>query len=268
MRTQETFSLLQSAKEIRVAIKSDGERIGGMLNEQQPLPVEEGEPAFDYRKHMQHLDHQLSLAADDVAASEDELVAEQIRIVRLQSDRDEIANVNYDMLVAARQGLESLYKRGGFELAHVSGKTPKVPDQLIEQLGQTVKLFRQPAVQPRSLKVEGFSVDLGAVADSLETGAADLRGALDRLEAARKVAEGLLVTKRKKIEVLRRTILWVGRTTEGLFHLAGEDDLADRIRKSTRRPARASEVPAEAPPAGSDDEPPSEHQASASPTAS
>ena len=93
----------------------------------------------------------------------------------LQSDRDELAGVNYDMLVAARQGLESLYKRGGFELAHVSGKTPKVPDQLVEQLGQTVKLFRQPAVEPRSLKVAGFSVDFGVVADTLESGAAELQ---------------------------------------------------------------------------------------------
>jgi hypothetical protein len=76
-----------------------------------------------------------------VAVAEDELVAEQIRIARLQSDRDELANVNYDMLVAARQGLESLYKRGGFELAHVSGDTPRGPGKLVEQLGQTVKLF-------------------------------------------------------------------------------------------------------------------------------
>jgi hypothetical protein len=248
MRTQETFGLLQSAKEIRVAIDSDGDRVGGLLNEQHPLPVEEGEPAFDYRKHMQHLKHQLNLAADDVAASEDDLVAEQIRISRLQSDRDDLVTVNYDNLVAARQGLESLYKRGGFELAHVAGKTPEVPDQLVEQLGQTVKLFRQPAVEPRSLKVEGFSVDLGAVADGLETGAVELRGVLDGLEGARKTAEGLLVIKRKKIEVLRRTILWVGRTTEGLFHLAGEDDLADRIRTSTRRPLRPSEEPADEPP--------------------
>jgi len=268
MRSQETFSLLQSAKEIRVAVETDGDRVGGLLNEQHPLPVEEGEPAFDYRQHMRHLVHQLELAADETIVAEDDHSAQKILVSRLQDERDEVVDVTYDKLVSARQGFESIYKRGGFEMAHVSGNTPRVPDKLIEQLGQSIRLLRQPVVAPRGLKVEGFSVDLGAVADSLETGAADLRGALDRLEGARKVSEGLLVTKRKKIEVLRRTILWVGRTTEGLFHLAGEDDLADRIRKSTRRPARPSEVPAEPPPAGSDDEPPAEHQASAPSTAS
>ena len=33
MRTEETYSLLQSAKEIRVAIETDGERIGGASGE-------------------------------------------------------------------------------------------------------------------------------------------------------------------------------------------------------------------------------------------
>ena len=54
-------------------------------------------------------------------------------------------------------------------------------------------------------------------------------------------AEGTLVIKRKAIEVLRRTLLWVGRTAEGLFHLADESELAERIRTFTRRPLRRSE---------------------------
>jgi hypothetical protein len=256
MRSQETLSLFKSAKEIRVAIDADGERIGGLLNETNPLPVPEGEPTFDYRLHFQHLSHQLDVAVGDTELTEDQHSAQLIRVARFQSERDETVKSGYDTLVWARQGLESLYPNGGFELGFLKGKTPEVPDKLLEQLGQTVKLLREPAVDLREVKVRGFSADFGEVASELETEVASVQGALDRLGRGRKDAEGTLVVKRKAVEALRRTLLWVGRTTEGLFHLAGESELAERIRKSTRRPPRPSEEePApEPPPPG---EPPS-----------
>ena len=80
------------------------------------------------------------------------------------------------------------------------------------------------------------------------------------MDAANKEAEGTLLAKREAVDVLRRTVIWVGRTTEGQFHLAGEDELAERIRTSTRRPIRSSERTEEPAP----DSPASESQASES----
>ena len=271
MRSRETYHLQQSAREIRVALVTDGDRVGGLLNEQHPLPVGEGEPAFDYRLHIEHLVAQLDSAGDDAVVAEDQHSRQQIRVSRSKLERDDVAKDGYGQLVAARGGLESLYERGGFELAFVSGKTPTVPDQLQEQLGQTVKLLQQPAVEPGELRAQGFSADFGEVADGLESRRLELRDAIDGLDAERKVAEGTLVAKQKAIDVLRRTVLWVGRTAEGLFHLAGEEELADRIRTSTRRPPRPSEQAAEEPnaeEAGSSDEPAPEAEASATPTES
>ena len=245
MRSKEAASLFKAAKEIRVAVLTDGDRIGELLNEQNPLPVVEGEPVFDYCKHMQHLVHQLDQATDEVVGAEDAHSARLIRLSRFQGERNASVDVHYGKLVTARDGLESLYKRGGFELGFLSGDTPRVPEQLYEQLVQTVKLLREPVVEPRRLKARGFSVDLGTVATDLETDMPALRTAIDRADEARKQAEGSLVAKRKALVKLRRTILWVGRTAEGLFHLAGEDDLAERIRSSTRRPLRPSEQAAD-----------------------
>jgi hypothetical protein len=249
MRSQETLSLFKSAKEIRVAIDADGERIGGLLNEIHPLPVPEGEPTFDYRRHFEHLAHQLDMAVGDTELAEDEHSARQIRVARFQSERDDAVKSGYDTLVWARQGLESLYPNGGFELGFLKGDTPRVPDRLLEQLGQTVKLLREPAVDLREVRVRGFSADFGEVASELESEVAAVQAVLDRLGRANKDAEGTLVAKRKAIEVLRRTLLWAGRTAEGLFHLAGESELAERIRKSTRRPPRPSEPEPTAEPA-------------------
>lgn len=241
MRSQEAKFLFRAAKEIRVAVVTDGGRVGERLNEQRPLAVMEGEPAFDYCKHMKHLVFQMDSAVDDVAGAEDEHSAQLIRLSRFQRERNTSAGVNYRKLVSARDGLEGLYKGGSFELGSLSGDTPRVPEQLYEQLGQTVKLLRQPVVEPPEPKATGFSVDLDSVATDLESEMPELRTLIDRVDGARKQAEGTLLIKRKALVELRRTILWVGRTAEGLFHLAGEDELADRIRSSTRRPLRPSE---------------------------
>ena len=91
MRTQEAFSLMKSAQEIAVAIETDGDRIGGVLNEQSPLPGVEGEPVFDYRRHMQSLLLQLESAKDRMVETEDEHAARLIRVARRKSERDEVA---------------------------------------------------------------------------------------------------------------------------------------------------------------------------------
>jgi hypothetical protein len=235
------YTLMQSAREIKVALVGDGDRIGGLLNEKHPLPVEEGEPVFDYRQHMRALDNQLDVAVAGAAVAEDTHSDEQIRTSRLQQERDAVAGRGYGKLVSARQGLESVYERGGYELAFLSGATPKAPRRLCEQLGQTVKLLRRPAVERRGVKVQGFSVDFDAVADDLDAEEKDLRAALDGVDAVKKRAEGTMVVKNEALDVLRRTVIWVGRTTEGMFRLAGEDGLADRIRTATRRPSAGPE---------------------------
>ncbi len=266
MRTQEMFHLMQSGKEIRVALDTDGDRIGGLLNETVPMPVDEGEPSFDYRLHMKHLERQLGSALDHAVEAEDKHAKSLIRVSRLKGERDDSVNANHGKLVATRQGLESLYESGGFELAHVSGDTPRIPDKLLEQMGQTASLLRAPAVEPRQLKVEGFAVDLETVADNLESEVPDLRAKIGRFDRARKRAEGTKVAKDKALKALRRTVIWVGRTTEGLFYLAEEDELAKRIRSTTRRPQRPSEkaaAEASAEEVGSTDEPTSEPQTQA-----
>lgn len=246
MRTQETFALLQAAEEIRVALTIDGERIGGLLNERYPPPVIDGEPLFDHPKQMRHLLHELDSSESALIAAEDGYMSQQVVVSRLQSDRDEAVDVNYRKLIAVRQSLDGLHgDKSGFEMALVSGKTPRSASRLLEQLAQSVTLLQQPAVEPREARVAGINVDPAAVAADLESAMATLRDVAGRLREGRKRAEVLLVAKRKVIAEFRRTILWAGRSAEGLFHRAGESELAERIRSSTRRPLRPSE---EAPP--------------------
>ncbi len=52
--------------------------------------------------------------------------------------------------------------------------------------------------------------------------------------------------KNRMLEEHKDTFLWTARTLEGYYRLAGEDELADRIRPSSRRRGlRAVDVEAE-----------------------
>ncbi len=243
MRTLAAFALLQGAKEIRVALIAAGIRIATLLTERHPPPVVDGEPLFDYHKQVQHLIYELETSESGVVAAEDAHMKEEVRVSRLRTERNQQFKDNLEKLVAVRQGFDGLQgDKGSFETVFVSGKAPRSPKRLMEQLTQSVVLLNDPAVEPRGFKVTGFNVDYSAVSEDLETGRQELSTTVDRLDEESKRAEGTMLTRRKAIDELRSTVIWAGRSAEGLFERAGEDELAKRIRTSTRRPLRQSEA--------------------------
>ncbi len=242
MRTQLAFALLLGAKEIRVALVAAGLRIAALLTERHPPPEVDGQPLFDYGRQVQHLIHELETAESGVIAADDAHTKQVVRASRLRTERDDKAKQSYDKVLAARQGFDGLQGvEGGFEAIFVSGTSPRLPRRLLDQLGQSVVLLNDPAVEPRTLKVAGFNVDYSEVAGDLESERLELGDAIDRLDAQNKRAEITMLARRQAIEELGSTVIWAGRSAEGLFERAGEHELAKRIRSSTRRPLRPSE---------------------------
>ncbi len=241
MKLQETYDLMRSANEIRLALETDGDRIGELLNEKHPEPAGEGDPVFDHRAQMRHLVHQLDSALDQVVIAEEKHSIRRIRFARTQRERDALVLTNHNKLVTTRDALESIFPHGSYEMAFVVGKTPRVPFKLLEQLQQSADLLRRPAVAPLTARTPNAHFDFEGEAAYLEAGIPELRALIDQANTLRKKTEGQQLIRRKAIDQLHRTILWVGRTAEGLFHLADESELAGRIRSSTRRPKRPSE---------------------------
>ncbi|MCP3961539.1 MAG: hypothetical protein GY719_27170 [bacterium] len=68
----------------------------------------------------------------------------------------------------------------------------------------------------------------------------DLSTTLDQLDEEEKRADGTMLARREAIDELNSTVVWAGRSAEGLFLRAGEEELAKRVRSSTRRPPRPS----------------------------
>ncbi len=106
--------------------------------------------------------------------------------------------------------------------------------------------FEQPILEFGASEFEGFTVDPKGAARGLKTKVTRLRGVSDEQRRLNREAQESRKVKNRKLEEHKDTFLWTARTLEGFYRLAGEDELADRIRPSLgRRGLRAVDVEAE-----------------------
>ncbi len=239
MRRIEVSRRLGSLEEVQASLAAHRGRIGGNLDAQRPASPETG---FSYQVMFDHMASELTNVESQLVQAEDQHVRQLVKISRLRRGRDQGASDVYDKQTAARGILAHLYgKDRDFEVAAVSGKTPQSSRSLAEQVDQTVKLLRDPEGDEPSQKVAGVGVDFGAMADDLENGQKQLIEVRAELVQATKEADGTRQSTARVIKEFDRVFFWIARSLEGLFRLAGEEALADRIRTSARRVSRRRE---------------------------
>ncbi len=245
MRRVEVSRRLGSVDEARASLGAHRDRIGDKLDFERPASPETG---FSYQAMFDHLDGHLAQVQSQLVEAEDEHVRQLVAIRQLRQQRDQGVTAVYDKQTAARGILKHLYgKEHSFQVAAVSGKTPQSPRKLAEQVDQTVKLLRQPEGESPSAKVAGVGVDFAAMADDLAAGQQQLIAVRADLVQAKKVADATRQTTHRAIQEFDLVFLWAARTLEQLFRLAGERELADRIRTSVRRVTRRQAEPEDEP---------------------
>ncbi len=241
MRRIEVSRRFGSAEEVRGSLSAHRGLIGGNLDVQRPASPE---TSFSYPVLFEHMDSELAQVVNKLVESEDRHVRQLAKISQLRRRRDQGFDDTYAKQVAARGILTSLYgKDRDFELAAVSGKTPESSKTLAEQVDQTVKFLRNPEVAEPSQKVAGVGVDLPTMADDLESDQKQLVGVRAELVQATKVADGTRRVTNQAIKEFDLVFLWIAHSLEGLFRLAGEEELANRIRTSARRVTRRQAEP-------------------------
>ncbi len=198
-----------------------------------------GTIVVDYQGVFTNLGTELRAAKDGMVAANTVHLGQLARIVDLQKQRTNLKQGLFDRFFKVRHGLESFFGSGqGFPMLAVDGETPRDPMGLVNQVRETVDFLGQPKVAQPTLDVDGVQFDLSAIATQLGGGADELEAVVDELERARKEAEVTRNAKNDAIDRYDSVFLWVGRTLESYFHLAGMHDLAERVRPSTRRPGR------------------------------
>lgn len=240
MRRKGILKRIQSADEVLASLATYGERVADLLDERYPPPpAPEGREAFGYRTVFGHMESDLEAILRGLVTAEDELVRRQVNVANLRRQSEELSERLYDRQVAIRRTLGGLFgPEWGFELAAVSGRTPRDLRALVEQVDQTMKLLRQPEIDPPEPAFEGGRIDLDQTARALEAELEEARRVFAALERARKAAGEALVVKDGAVAEYDGAFPWVSQTLESLFRLVSETELAERICTSVRRVTR------------------------------
>ncbi len=242
LRIKVISNFLQAVQEVMDSLATFGGRIVEHLDERHPRvagPPAEGEVGWSYEAVFDHLRRDLQSMYERLSAAKDQHVRMLVRIDVLRSQSQGLAKRLYKAQVTVRRILGAAFDPGrSFQVAAASGETPRGFTELEEQAGQTVKILRQPEVEMGPIEVDGVEIDLGDMADGLENRLEEFRQVQKSRRRARKALAETKVVKDQAIDYCKGLLPGVSQTLEGYFRIAGEPELADRIRTSTSKATR------------------------------
>lgn len=140
------------------------------------------------------------------------------------------------VLMVAGRGLTShLFGDDKLEAIGFARRIEEDPEALLEQAVAVVGQVGDPGFVLPTPRLKGLSVDLRDLAVDLVPAIEKLRDALEKLQAARCDVTLALHDRNVALEAFNHDFLHIARIVEGLLRRANLDDLADRVRPSTRR---------------------------------
>lgn len=237
MRRKGSIQRLELLVEVQGSLQAFGDGVVGRLEKRKLAPA--GESGFSYRGLFEHLGQELGSLRQGLVAAEDAHDRKVIRYAKVRKTSQELTSQVYRKQSRLRQTLEGLYGDDqGYELAVFSGRTPRYGTSLLEQVDQTVKFLGEPEGEVPVIDFDGIEVDLNVLARGLKSDRKQLEKAIARRVTARKKVNETKVRREEAIAEYDASFPWLAQTLESLFRLAGEHELARRIRTS-QRAARA-----------------------------
>ncbi|MGM0558395.1 MAG: hypothetical protein ACQEVA_18565 [Myxococcota bacterium] len=169
--------------------------------------------------------------------AESELAQERADDPAAREARDVAAATMYEALIRARSLMEAV-KVGESVRFGLDGRTPRGASSLLAFAQNAVDSLRNTS---QSLGTLGIDIDTTTLADQLQPALDGLTDAVDTMATEEREAEATLVERDKVLERWERTYRSIARILEGVYRMAGEDDLADRVRPTIRRATGAED---------------------------
>ncbi len=211
-----------------------------LLGEGQVMPFETQLELF---KKKLILDRDQLVAAD--RAYRDQRAQESL--VRGRRDAA-VTDVNRDV-VDLNGALTGVYTPEKLAELGFARRTPQGPEELSEQASYLAVRLSAPDLDLSGARFE-FQVEPSKLVESLLGSSETLKQVIEELAQEERKSEALMLAKDDALEVYNTSFLWIARTVESLCRLAGLDEVARRVRPSSRRKGE-TEHTGEPPEAGS-----------------
>jgi hypothetical protein len=160
--------------------------------------------------------------------------------------RDDAALRLYAKLVELREVIGGIYGSGSLRAAGFEGETPRDP-VMLSRFARNVSAGLRTAAMPTP-RVDGANFDRSRVADQTDTLRAELDAALEEVATELREAQGTLAARDAAVVAYQQAFSRTANALRALLEMASMDELATKVRPSSRRPGRAEAEPAESEP--------------------
>ena len=248
-QSEQALQHMEIAADVESSVETHGPSVGQTLNVMHAHRFEnreDGLTAPDFVSVIVSFGEQLGDSRRHVADADHEHVERLRQIIDLRQERDDSISKLYQHFSIARRTIDQFFGSGkAFVIGGLEGPTAQKPTKLLRQAELAIARLEQPDLQLPAIEVEGFDIDPAAVAAGLRAKVERLRQVLADLRVLRREAQASRKVKNRALAAHQPTYLSIARALESFYRLAGEDELADRIRSSSRTGRRATEAAGE-----------------------
>lgn len=254
----EALDQLTRSDEIVASIETHGTEVAARLDERWPVLSVPTEPTLqatatsppDFLGQLFTIRDGLVVSATSLSKSDQRHVHQLAKLIRVREEREELKNDVAGTFTVTRRTIEELHgPNKAFVLAGFESPTARTTKKLLRQTDLALPRLRDADLEEAEPKVAGVKVDSNAMADALEKKVARLRPKQAEFERLRREVQASRKEKSRRLEEHRHNVTWSARIVEGYYQLAGEKELADRLRPIVRRAGRPTQpTPTEPPP--------------------
>ena len=249
--SKETSDREKACRFLIAAFFQHGLRIGQKIVALLEPHLEEGDPVPDFYATVVALGRALGNLIRKVVAADNVLFTANAALDAARQSRSDQTSELSRLIIGLRGACNALFVDLPVQQLGFDQRTAQDPVPLLIQADRVVESLREGSTSQAQHLFKGDDFDPIKYADQVEQAAGQLRQSLDEVADTDRLAQKVMLEKRRVTEEYDDLFLHGARTFESYCRMVGDDELADRIRPSESRRGRTV-----VPPGGGSEPPP------------